>query len=117
MPPARRLAACFALGAVLGTLLDGIHLLGDVLSYEHEAFGDWAWFVPVEFGLVGVFAGLAVPHIERAVGPSPPPRFGPGRQAAELGLFAALYTATALWDGDGAPWLLSGLAALALVRL
>jgi hypothetical protein len=117
MEHARRLAACFALGAVLGTLLDGIHLLGDVLSYETQAFGEWAWFVPLEFGLVGLGVGLAIPSIERAVGPQPPPRFGYGRQAAELGLFAAAYGATALWDGDGAPWLLAGLLLLVVVRL
>ena len=42
-----RLARCFLLGAVLGTLLDGIHAYGDVLVYPDPAFGRWAWFVPV----------------------------------------------------------------------
>ena len=117
MPPARRLAACFAIGAVAGTLLDGIHLLGDVLSYESEAFGEWAWFVPLEFGLAGVAAGIAIPAIERAAGPPSSPRFGPGRRAAELLLFAAAYGATALWDGDGAPWVTLALVALVTARL
>lgn len=117
VPTLRPLAACFAIGAVTGTLLDGLHLLGDVLSYEHEAFGDWAWFVPLEFGLAGLAAGIAIPWIERVAAPGPPPRFGPVERAGELVLFAALYGATALWDGDGAVWLLAGLTALVLVRL
>ena len=111
-PPVARLAVCFAIGAVAGTLLDGLHLAGDALSYEHQAFGEWAWFVPVEFGLAGVAAGLAIPWIERAVGPAQPPHFGAAARAAECGVFAAAYGATALWDGDGAPWLLAGLLAL-----
>ena len=117
MSTARRLATCFVIGAVLGTLLDGIHLAGDVLSYEHEAFGEWAWFVPVEFGLLGVFVGLAIPAIEGTVGPLPPACYAPGRRLAEVLLFAAAYAATALWDGDGAAWLTVGLLALVLGRL
>lgn len=117
MPSAARLAACFAIGAVAGTLFDGLHLLGDVLSYEHEAFGDWAWFVPLEFGLAGVGAGIAIPQIERMAGPVPAPHFSAAERVVELAVFTALYGATALWDGDGAPWLLAGLGALVVVRL
>ena len=117
MSSARRLAACFVIGAVLGTLLDGIHLAGDVLSYEHEAFGEWAWFVPIEFGLLGVVVGLAVPTIEGAVGPLPATCYSPARRVAEVLTFAAAYAATALWDGDGAAWLTAGLLALVVVRL
>jgi hypothetical protein len=105
------------LGAVIGTLLDGIHLLGGVLSYEAEAFGEWAWFVPVEFGLAGVLAGLAIPALERRAGPPVPPRFGLARRAAELLLFAAAYGATALWDGDSAPGLVVLLCGLLALRL
>jgi hypothetical protein len=117
VPSPARLGACFAIGAVAGTLLDGLHLLGDVLSYEDESFGEWAWFVPLEFGLAGLAAGIAIPWIERAVGPPSPVRFGAARRVGELILFAALYGATALWDGDGAPWLLAGLTLLVAVRL
>lgn len=117
MPSAARLAVCFAIGAVAGTLLDGLHLLGDVLSYENEAFGEWAWFVPLEFGLAGLGAGIAIPWIERAVGPSPPAHFSTIGRLGEAVLFAALYGATAVWDGDGAPFLLAGLTLLVLVRL
>jgi hypothetical protein len=117
MPSPARLAACFAIGAVAGTLLDGLHLLGDVLTYEHEAFGEWAWFVPLEFGLAGVVAGAAIPVLERAVGPQVPPSFDTIGRVREAVLFAALYGATALFDGDGAAWLLVGLTLLVLVRL
>ena len=117
MPSAARLAVCFAIGAVAGTLLDGLHLLGDVLSYEHEAFGDWAWFVPLEFGLAAVGAALAIPWIERAVGPEAAPRFTVPERVGELLLFAGMYGATAVWDGDGAVWLTVGLTAVVAVRL
>ena len=117
MPRIHPLAACFVLGAVLGTLLDGIHVYGDVESYDNAAFGRWAWFVPLEFGLAGVAAGLAIPLIERAAGPTVPPHFSAARRVAEVVLFTAAYAATALLDGDGAVWLAVGLSALVAVRL
>ena len=57
------------LGAVVGTLLDGIHAYGDVLAYDVPGFGRWGWFVPLEFALLGVAAALAVPT--RIVGADP----------------------------------------------
>jgi hypothetical protein len=117
MPRDYRLAACFLLGAALGTLLDGIHVYGDVESYENPAFGRWAWFVPLEFGLAGLAAGLAVPLIERIAGPPAPPRFDMARRAVETALFATAYAATAVLDGSGALWLAAGLSALLGVRL
>lgn len=113
----RRLIVCFALGAVLGTLLDGIHAYGDVLEYPDPAFGRWAWFVPLEFGLVGAGAGLVIPRLERLVAAGAPVHWSLGRRAAELVLFAALYFATTLVEGDGAIWLAVALGALAAVRL
>jgi Protein of unknown function (DUF2878) len=112
-----RLAVCFLLGAALGTLLDGIHVYGDVESYEDPSFGRWAWFVPLEFGLAGVAAGLAIPPIERIAGPPALPRFSAARRAGETALFAAAYAATAVLDGDAAVWVAAGLAALLAVRL
>jgi hypothetical protein len=113
----RRLAFCFVLGACLGTLLDGIHAYGDVLSYPNPTFGRWAWFVPLEFGLVGVAAGLAVPWLERLAGAASAPGWTAGRRALELLLFAALYASTTLVDGLGAILLALALAGLAAVRL
>ena len=73
MPAASRLATCFCLGALLGTLLDGIHLYGDVESYPDPLLGRWAWFVPLEFGLAGALAGAADPgaRARRRAGRSP----------------------------------------------
>jgi hypothetical protein len=101
----------------LGTLLDGIHAYGDVLSYPTTAFGRWAWFVPIEFGLLGLAVGLAAPTIERWAAPVGGVRFAPVERIAELGLFAGLYALTAL-VGDDQPGILAcALAVLALLRL
>jgi hypothetical protein len=110
-------ARCFLLGAVLGTLLDGIHAYGDVLVYENPAFGRWAWFVPVEFGLTGAAVGLLMPWMERAVADGETPHWSLAQRAAELVLFAGLYLATALVEPGGAVFLAVALAALALFRV
>ena len=96
MPAASRLAICFGLGAVLGTLLDGIHLYGDVESYPDPAFGRWAWFVPLEFGAAAALAGALIPFLERRVGPPRLPRWSVGSRIAELGLLVAAYASTVL---------------------
>jgi membrane-associated protease RseP (regulator of RpoE activity) len=108
---------CFLLGAVLGTLLDGIHAYGDVLVYPDPAFGRWAWFVPVEFGLTGAAVGLLMPAMEQWVAGGDTPRWSPAQRAGELALFAALYAATALIEPGGAAVLAIALAALAVLRL
>jgi hypothetical protein len=112
-----RIAFCFALGACLGTLLDGIHAYGDVLDYPNPAFGRWAWFVPLEFGLVGAGAGLAVPWLERLAEAPSGISWAVGRRVLDLLLFAALYVSTTLVDGLGAILLAVALAGLAAVRL
>jgi hypothetical protein len=94
MPSAARLAICFCLGAVIGTLLDGIHLYGDVESYPDPALGRWAWFVPLEFGLAGALAGALIPTLERLAGPSDPPEWPVGTRVAELCLLVAAYVST-----------------------
>ena len=111
-----RLAACFALGAVVGTLLDGIHAYGDVLSYPHPAFGRWAAFVPLEFGLLALGVGLATPLLERAARAAAQ-SWTLRRRAGELALFAALYTLTALMPAAAAPAFALALIALAAARL
>jgi uncharacterized protein DUF2878 len=113
---AARLAFCFVLGACVGTLLDGIHAYGDVLEYPNPAFGRWAWFVPLEFGLVGLAAGLAVPTLERLAG-DPGIDWSLARRIAELFLFACLYVSTTLVHDLGAVLLAIALGALAAVRL
>jgi hypothetical protein len=116
MPAAARLAICFCLGALLGTLLDGIHVYGDVESYPDPVFGRWAWFVPLEFGLTGALAGAVIPTLERIAGPLLPPRWPLGVRAAELTLIVAAYLSTVVLDE--APVLLTaGLIALLAIRL
>lgn len=112
-----RLVRCFLLGAVLGTLLDGIHAYGDVLAYPDPAFGRWAWFVPLEFGLLGVGAGLAVPPLERLLTGGATPNWSLGQRIAEVSLFALLYLATALVDPGGTVALTVALGVLAVGRL
>jgi hypothetical protein len=113
---AARLAICFCLGAVLGTLLDGIHVYGDVESYPDPLLGRWAWFVPLEFGLAGAFAGALIPALERLAGPPWPPRWPLGVRIAELCLIVAAYLSTVVLDE--APVLVTtGLIALLAIRL
>lgn len=112
---ALRLTLCFTLGAVIGTFLDGIHAYGDVLSYPNPTFGRWAFFVPLEFGLLGALAGLLAPSLERITGASS--SFGGAERLRELALFTSMYVATALAHGEWSFALAVVLAAVALVRL
>jgi hypothetical protein len=116
MPPVARLAICFCLGAVLGTLLDGIHVYGDVESYPDPLLGRWAWFVPLEFGLAGALAGALIPALERVAGPPSPEQWPLGVRVAELALIVLAYLATVVLDE--APVLVTaGLIALVAIRL
>lgn len=105
------------LGAALGTLLDGIHAYGDVLAYADPTFGRWAWFVPLEFGFLGLGAGLVVPSLERTVAPGVPLRWSLTRRAVETLLFCGLYVATVIGNGEQTALLVLGLGALAGLRL
>jgi hypothetical protein len=116
MSAAARLATCFCLGALLGTLLDGIHLYGDVESYPDPVVGRWAWFVPLEFGAAGALAGALIPSLERRVGPPHLPHWSPWRRIAELGLLVAAYFSTVLLD-DAPVTLTAGLLVLLAIRL
>ena len=113
-PALGRLAVCFAVGAVIGTALDGIHVYGDVLEYPHRAFGRWAAFVPLEFGLVATATALLAPTLERLSGG--PPDWSPLQRLAELALIAALYWLTTIVDGAASVALAVALLALAAIR-
>jgi hypothetical protein len=104
------------LGAIVGTLLDGIHAYGDVLTYDQRSFGRWAWFVPLEFGLLALVVGLAVPLLERAGG-GEPSNWSAVTRLAELALFAVLYAVTALLGDDAPVAVAAALGALAVGRL
>lgn len=117
IPHARQLGICFALGAVLGTFLDGIHSYGDVLSYPDPTFGRWAWFVPLEFGLLGAGAALAMPFLERAFAAGATLRWSPSERLAEFGLFTGLYLLTAAVDPSASVLVALAFTVLALARL
>jgi hypothetical protein len=116
MPPVARLATCFCLGAVLGTVLDGIHVYGDAESYPDPLLGRWAWFVPLEFGAAGVLAGALIPGLERLVGPPRPPHWTLTVRIAELALLVAAYTSTVVL-ADAPEVVTLGLLALLAGRL
>jgi len=84
-----------------------------VLEYPDPAFGRWAWFVPVEFGLLGVAVGLLCPALERLFAGGAALRPGLATRAFELSLFAFLYFLTTL-PGDGLGSAVLGVALLAL---
>ncbi len=99
-----RLAVVFALGAVLGTALDHLHVAGGVLGYpDPRILGHAAWAPPV-FGLAAVaFSSLAL-VLSRAEPRPPSWRV----VAADAGLFVAAYGATAAVPAHSAT-LLAGL--------
>jgi Protein of unknown function (DUF2878) len=107
----------FALGAVLGTALDAIHAYGDVESYPHEALGRLGWFVPLEFGLAGIAAAIAVPLLERLFGEGRPPAWTPWERFRELPLLAGLYVTSVAANGPSAGLLAGALLVLLAVRL
>jgi hypothetical protein len=112
----KRLALCFIGGAALGTALDALHAYGDVESYANETFGRLAWFVPLEFGLAGLAAGILVPVLdERFAGR--PLSWSTGDRARELALIVALYLATVAGNGWGAVLLAIAFTAIVVWRL
>jgi hypothetical protein len=111
-----RLPAAFALGATLGTALDAIHAYGDVETYSSEAFGQLAWFVPLEFGLAGVASALLVSVLERAIGGGPR-AWSLWERAREVPLLVGLYVTSVGANGSGAVAFTVALAILLTVRL
>ena len=87
-----------ALGAVLGSLLDGIHTHTGVTAYSQTVFWKMAWWTPIVFGLAYP-AGLARPWLER--------RLGRQRPAPSLGvvlLGMALFIGAYALSGVAWPW-------------
>ena len=111
-----RLALCFALGATLGTSLDALHVYGDVESYANPVIGRLGWFVPLEFGLVGLAAGVTVPALDRRI--TGKTRAWPlADRLREVALIVALYAATVIANGWGAVLLTVAFGALLVLRL
>lgn len=64
----RRLALILlALGASVGTVLDGIHTWSGTTVYASPIFLRAAWWTPLVFGLAGVSTGLAYPLAEKVL--------------------------------------------------
>lgn len=92
-----RFAVLFALGAVLGTLLDRMHWAAGVLSYPDTTLAGQAWWVPLLFGA----AAIALVEGHRfAAKTMRAPRDPSTPRAALLTVcgFAAAYAFTAVYD-------------------
>src|SRR5579864_2818896 len=86
-------ALLFAVGAVLGTALDHLHVASGTTSYAHPIFWQAAWWTPLLFGFAAVgFADLHA-RLRALFGAEPRPR--PALAAADLLVFAAAYWASA----------------------
>jgi hypothetical protein len=116
-PALRRLAGAFALGAVLGTALDAIHVYGDVETYPNEVIGELGWFVPLEFGLAGVVAAFAIPVIERLYGEGTPPAWTWWERVREVPLLAGLYVTSVAANGPNSAIFAIALLVLLAARL
>jgi hypothetical protein len=100
MRNATRIPLLFALGAVVGTAADQIHLRSGVLSYPRGAaapFGQPLW-VPLLFG--GAAVALVLGHAPwLRLGREGAPRASSARFAASVLWFYAAYAATGLLHG------------------
>jgi Protein of unknown function (DUF2878) len=83
-----------------------------VLAYPDPAFGRWAWFVPLEFGLLAVGVALVCPMLER-IARNPQLNTSIVSRAFELAFFALLYFITTL-PGDSGWAIVLALALLGL---
>ena len=104
---ARAAVALVALGATLGTALDGIHTHFAATRYTHPIFWLAAWWVPLVFG--PAFAlGLARPLLGRLGADAPPPSWG--QVLLSWVLFVAAYFASVI----PLPWPLVSILLVAL---
>jgi hypothetical protein len=89
----RSVAILFAIGAVLGTALDQLHVAGGAVSYSKPfAFGQAFW-VPALFG--GAVVGFADLHRRLRGWMNAPPSAETAALARDFALFAAAYALTA----------------------
>ncbi|HXN82741.1 MAG TPA: hypothetical protein VN883_09705 [Myxococcales bacterium] len=88
----------FAIGAVLGTALDHLHVAAAVLAYRSPVLFSQAAWVPPLFG----FAAVAFVRLRRPFRSPPEERPSFQRVFLSLGGFAVAYAVTAL--GSARPW-------------
>ena len=95
---ARGVVVLAATGAVLGSLLDGIHTHTGVTAYTHPVFWRMAWWTPLIFA--GAYAaGVSRPYLERRLGR---PRPAPSLAIVLLGM--GLFIAAYALSGVDWPW-------------
>ncbi len=76
-------------GAVLGTLLDGVHVATATTRYARPAVLGLAWWVPLEFGAAALAIGLSHRLVDRLLGRDVRP--SGARVAAGMALALALW--------------------------
>lgn len=97
--PVRRLAALFALGAVLLSTFDGFHTHSGTTRYAKPWFAEMAWWTPLLFGTTLAGLGWAYDMAFRARRPDAP--LPPARSlATALVGYAALYAASGYWGAS-----------------
>ncbi len=89
-------AFVFLLGAVVGTLLDQIHVRSGVLWYTHPVLLGQAFWVPLVFGAGALVLVNSHAALIALAGGSPAP---PGPSAAQAMLFAGAYLLTGVAPG------------------
>lgn len=69
MKPGR--GATFALGALLGSLLDAVHVRSGVLEYPRPFLGNLGWYAPLRMGLLALCAVLLQERVSARLGEVP----------------------------------------------
>lgn len=115
-PVSVRLFWGFTAGAVSCPLLDGFHSHGNVLTYPHPLIWKMAWWVPLEFGLVGLAGAIAVPYVERRLSGDTLSCWSPLRWCFDVFIFPFVYLSTSIFGGYSAGLTLV-LFAFVLLRL
>jgi hypothetical protein len=80
-----------ALGAVLGTSLDAVHVVTGVLVYPHTPLGLQDWWVPLLFAVSGVALGEGHRQVARRISVDKLPRASKGEVLRGLGAFVVSY--------------------------
>jgi hypothetical protein len=105
----------FAIGATVGTALDGIHTHSGTTLYTNELVWKMAWWTPPVFGLAGLGVGLSYSVVERATGRSVAPAVSFARAVGGFAVFVLLYFASGYLPASNGVKLLVLLSGAALL--
>lgn len=93
--------ACFAIGAIAGSLLDAVHTHTGTTRYPEPIVFRMAWWTPLLFGTAGVLVLAAAPLAERVVRrPVATVRSGIGEALAFLAFVASYVVSGVLPTGN-----------------